>query len=166
MRSGAPWGIRTLDILIRSQSLYPAEVRAHVLAEKRQRQFLQCLEMMSMFLYTSAPEKRREAGKKHGQANRIDLGVGTGLGFCVVFMLVYFGFLRFKRVMGVVFQKDMPAPKRDAQADEAQNQKRQRDIQTDFVSVDESVDACQRAYRSQYYEKYRKDLDEYFFGAV
>ena len=27
---GAPWGIRTPDVLIRSQSLYPAEVTAHV----------------------------------------------------------------------------------------------------------------------------------------
>ena len=27
---GAPWGIRTHDLLIRSQTLYPAELRAHV----------------------------------------------------------------------------------------------------------------------------------------
>ena len=26
---GAPWGIRTHDLLIRSQTLYPAELRAH-----------------------------------------------------------------------------------------------------------------------------------------
>ena len=26
---GAPWGIRTLGLLIRSQTLYPAELRAH-----------------------------------------------------------------------------------------------------------------------------------------
>ena len=28
--NGAPWGIRTLDVLIRSQTLYPAEVTAHI----------------------------------------------------------------------------------------------------------------------------------------
>ena len=28
---GAPWGIRTLDLLIRSQTLYPAELRAQAL---------------------------------------------------------------------------------------------------------------------------------------
>lgn len=27
---GTPWGIRTLDLLVRSQTLYPAELRAHV----------------------------------------------------------------------------------------------------------------------------------------
>ena len=27
---GAPVGIRTLDLLIRSQTLYPAELRAHI----------------------------------------------------------------------------------------------------------------------------------------
>ena len=30
--SGAPVGIRTLDLLIRSQTLYPAELRAHVVS--------------------------------------------------------------------------------------------------------------------------------------
>ena len=29
-RCGAPVGIRTLDLLIRSQTLYPAELRAHI----------------------------------------------------------------------------------------------------------------------------------------
>ncbi len=33
-QNGAPWGIRTLDVLIRSQSLYPAEVTAHLNAAK------------------------------------------------------------------------------------------------------------------------------------
>ena len=31
-RCGAPVGIRTLDLLIRSQTLYPAELRAHVVS--------------------------------------------------------------------------------------------------------------------------------------
>ena len=32
---GAPVGIRTLDLLIRSQTLYPAELRAHFLMVQR-----------------------------------------------------------------------------------------------------------------------------------
>jgi hypothetical protein len=28
-KSGAPWVIRTPDLLVRSQTLYPAELRAH-----------------------------------------------------------------------------------------------------------------------------------------
>jgi hypothetical protein len=31
MKSGAPGGIRTPDLLVRSQTLYPAELRAHCL---------------------------------------------------------------------------------------------------------------------------------------
>ena len=33
-RSGAPWKIRTSDLLIRSQTLYPAELRAHLVGLK------------------------------------------------------------------------------------------------------------------------------------
>ncbi len=28
--NGTPWGIRTLDLLVRSQALYPAELMAHL----------------------------------------------------------------------------------------------------------------------------------------
>ena len=30
LRSGAPGGTRTLDLLVRSQTLYPTELRAHI----------------------------------------------------------------------------------------------------------------------------------------
>ena len=76
--SGAPWGIRTLDVLIRSQSLYPAEVRAHVI--KQQQVFLLKRVGVSMSYFThteyspveySARFSRKNADKGNASAMRL-----------------------------------------------------------------------------------------------
>ena len=49
---GAPWGIRTHDLLIRSQTLYPAELRAHV-------SFSGCCSLKQLNQYSISPKKKQ-----------------------------------------------------------------------------------------------------------